>query len=144
MALRLQPSVILSRHAHLASELPLEYRSRDLLAYPWGFEISTHSSRQWSWVDLALGLVLLIGGSTWFYRLADGFLTRYFSFCPVRKVRLEDICKIAPHKFSNRWSNGLIVNVFSQTGRKLTIQAAYPEPFLTLLRTAAPQAQYLL
>jgi hypothetical protein len=82
--------------------------------------------------------------SSTYTTLSEGVLTKKLLFFNFRTFPVDEIASIAPHKKNGRRGYGLVINVFSKTGAKLTLQPNDPELFLRLLRSQAPQAQYLV
>jgi hypothetical protein len=81
---------------------------------------------------------------TTYTKLQDGILTKRFLFIPLRSFPVDTIEKIEPHSKSGQWGYGTVIEVFSESGKKLTLQPNRPKQFLELLRRQAPQATYLL
>ena len=86
----------------------------------------------------------LLAWLTTYTKLDGGTLTKRIFLLPFRKFPVDRIERIQPHKKNGKWGYGTVVNVFSQSGEKLTLQPNRPRRFLEMLRQQAPQAIYLL
>ena len=91
-----------------------------------------------------IGILLLILCLTTFTTLQDGFLTKRILLFPFRRFPVEQIERVEPQKNNGKWSYGVVMNIWSVKGQKLTLQPNDPEPFLELLREQAPQAKFLI
>ena len=91
-----------------------------------------------------MAAISAIGWSSIYTTLSSGVLTKHVFFFKWRSFPVDEITTIAPHKKNGKRSYGTVVQITSQAGETLTLQPNHPEPFLTQLRAAAPQAQYLL
>jgi hypothetical protein len=86
----------------------------------------------------------VLAGIGWKYprtTVSDGLLVQHGPFYN-RTIRLDAI-KQVKHSEST-WNPREQIEIIPETGKKLRLTLADPEPFLTQLRAAAPQAQYLL
>ena len=95
-------------------------------------------------LDLAAGLFILAIWETSFISLRNGVLTKRVLLIPTTSFPVGDIRSVEPHKQNQKWGNGTVVNVWSATRRKITVNLNKPAPFLALLREQAPQAEFLL
>src|ERR1700733_14713250 len=93
---------------------------------------------------LALATALSIFWSSSYTTLSEGVLTKQILFITWRSFPVSEITSIIPHNKHNKWSYGTVVNIFHNSGKKITLQPNKPGPFLAMLREQAPQADYLL
>jgi hypothetical protein len=87
---------------------------------------------------------MLLFWSTTYTTFSNGVLTSRVFLIPFGRFAVGEIERVQPHKNNGKWGNGTVVVIWSKSGRKLTLQPNDPEPFLSMLRQQAPQAEFLL
>jgi hypothetical protein len=81
---------------------------------------------------------------TTYTTLRSGILRKRIFLFSYRCFAVGDIESVRPHRKNGRWSYGTVIEVWSEAGKKLTLQANHPVAFLALLRQQAPQAKFLV
>ena|ERR1035438_1388828 len=102
---------------------------RDHFAVPFYFGIAFFSLLAWS---------------TTYTTLRSGILKKRILLITYRSFPVGEIESIRPHKKNGKWSYGTVVDIYSATGKKLTLQPNHPSAFLEMLRQQARQAEYLM
>jgi hypothetical protein len=95
-------------------------------------------------VPLYLGFAALsiVTWATTFTTLKNGILEQRKFLFPFRIFPVSDIESVRPSKMNGKWTIGTVLDIYSRTGEKLTLNPNDPKPFLALLREQAPQASF--
>jgi hypothetical protein len=93
---------------------------------------------------LAISFISFVGWSTSYTTLRDGVLKRRIFLFTYRSFPVNEIASVQPHPKHGKWGYGVVVTVWSKSGKKLTLQPNHPQAFLDLLRHEASQAEFLL
>lgn len=95
-------------------------------------------------VPLYLGVAVLsiITWATTFTTLKNGILEKRIFLFPFRVFPVSDIESVRPSKKNGKWTIGTVLDIYTRTGKKLTLNPNDPRTFLALLREQAPQASF--
>jgi hypothetical protein len=93
---------------------------------------------------VGIAVFSLAAWMTSYTKLDKGLLTRRLFLVPYRSILVDTIERIQPHEKNGKWGHGTVIQVYSTSGSRLTLQPNHPKQFLALLRRQAPHATYHL
>ena len=92
---------------------------------------------------LTLAAASAIGWSSIYTTLSNGVLTKHVFWFKFRSFSVSEITRIVPHRKNGVGGRGIVADIYSSNGQKLTLQPNHPEAFLAMLHRETPQAEYL-